>query len=79
MRPIVNGLEQEYGDQIDFRRHNIVTEEGQAWARQYQLRGHPAYVLVDRKGQERWRYVGVVAEETMAAALAAVLAEEQAE
>jgi hypothetical protein len=73
MRPIVNGLEAEYGDRIDFRRHNIVSEEGQAWADQYSLRGHPAYVLVNSAGQERWRYVGVVPQGVMEAELAAAL------
>ena len=73
MRPIVNGLEQEYGDRIDFRRYNIVTEEGSAWATQYSLRGHPAFLLVDEKGQERWRYVGVVPREVVEAVLRAVL------
>lgn len=76
MRPIVNGLEAEYGERIDFRRYNIVSEEGQAWASQYSLRGHPAYVLVDSAGQERWRYVGVVPQEVMEAELAAALASE---
>lgn len=74
MRPVVNGLEEKYGQQIDFGRYNIVSEQGQAWAREYGLRGHPAYVLVDRAGRERWRYVGVVAQEAMEAELEAVLA-----
>lgn len=73
MRPIVNGLEGEYGDRIDFRRHNIITDEGNAWATKYGVRGHPAFLLVDEQGQEQWRTVGVVPEETMEAALTAVL------
>lgn len=75
MRPIVNGLEAEYGDRIDFRRYNIITDEGNAWATAYRLRGHPAFVLVDERGQEQWRYVGVVPEEIMEGALTAVLLE----
>lgn len=73
MRPVVNGLEEKYGEQIDFRRYNIVSKEGQAWANEYGLRGHPAYVLLDRAGHERWRYVGVASPEVMEAELAAVL------
>lgn len=73
MRSIVNGLEAEYGDRIDFRRYNIITDEGNAWATGYGLRGHPAFLLVDEQGQEQWRYVGVVPEETMETALMAAL------
>ncbi len=73
MRPIVNGLEGEYGDRIDFRRYNIITDEGNAWATEYGLRGHPAFLLVNEQGQEQWRYVGVVPEETMETALMAAL------
>lgn len=73
MRPIVNGLEGEYGDRIDFRRHNIIADEGNAWATEYGLRGHPAFLLVDEQGQEQWRRVGIVPEEIMEEALTAVL------
>lgn len=79
MRPIVNGLEAKYGSEIDFRQHNIITDEGHAWAEQYDLRGHPAFVLVNSQGQEQWRYVGVVPEETMEAALMTALASHDGE
>lgn len=72
MRPVVNGLEAAYGEQIDFRRYNIDSAEGEAWASAYQLRGHPAFLLLDIQGEERWRYVGVIAQESIAAELAAL-------
>ncbi len=72
MRPVVNGLEAVYGEQVDFRRYNIDSAEGEAWASAYQLRGHPAFLLLDAQGQERWRYVGVIAQESIAAELAAL-------
>lgn len=73
MRPIVDGLEQDYDDRIDFRRYNIDSEEGEAWAGQYSLRGHPAFLLLDSQGQESWRYLGVIPRETIETELKAVL------
>jgi len=73
MRPVVNGLAQTYGDRIEFRSYNIATEEGQAWAKQYNLQGHPAYVLLDREGEPRWKGIGVLPKATIEAELLAVL------
>ena len=73
MKPVVNGLEQVYGDQIAFRRYNITSSEGEAWASQYSLRGHPAFLLLNTQGEERWRYVGVVAQAVVEAELNALL------
>lgn len=73
MRPVVNGLAQTYGDEVDFRSHNIASQEGQAWAEQYGLRGHPAYVLLDARGNESWRAVGVVPGGAIEAEITAVL------
>ncbi len=73
MRPVVDGLEQDYGDRIEFQRYNIASEEGETWARQYNLRGHPAFLLLDSQGQERWRYLGVIPREKIEAELKVVL------
>lgn len=73
MRPIVDGLEQDYDDQIDFRRYNIDSEDGEAWASQYSLRGHPAFLLLDSQGQESWRYLGVIPRESIEIELEAIL------
>jgi hypothetical protein len=73
MRPIVDGLEQGYDDRVDFRRYNIASEDGEAWASQYSLRGHPAFLLLDSRGQESWRYLGVIPREAIETELKAVL------
>jgi len=73
MRPVVNGLAQTYGDRIEFRSYNIATEVGQAWAEQYNLQGHPAYVLLDREGEQYWQGVGVLPKVTIESELLAVL------
>jgi len=73
MRPVVNGLKQDYGNQIEFLEFNIASEEGETWLRQYALPGHPAFLLLDSQGEERWRSVGVIPSEIIEAELKAVL------
>lgn len=58
MEPIVDGLEQQYGEQIAFQRLNVNLAEGKAALEYYRLRGHPAYVILDSDGKMRWTAVG---------------------
>jgi thioredoxin-related protein len=46
----VDGLEQEYGQRISVERVNFISERGQALARRYQIRAHPAIVVIDASG-----------------------------
>lgn len=73
MRPVVNGLAESYGNEVEFWGFNIASEEGQAWARHYNLLGHPAYLLLDARGEERWRAVGVIPSEMIEVELKTVL------
>jgi len=73
MRPAVRGFAQEYGDRIEFQEHNIASEEGSAWAEAYALFGHPAFLLLDSQGVERWRAIGVIPSDQLEAELIAVL------
>lgn len=43
MQPIVNGLEEEYGEVLTFERVNANLEPGRTLLRAYGLRGHPSY------------------------------------
>lgn len=58
MQPIVNGLEETYGDRLAFERRNAAEPAHQASLRAYGLRGHPGYVIVDAKGQVLWSTSG---------------------
>ena len=58
MQPIVDGLEAEYDEQIEFRRINAITEEGLAIYDFYGLRGHPGYVLLNPAGEILWQGLG---------------------
>lgn len=74
MTPIVNGLQAEYGDRVAFVQFNVDTPEGARMQQRYSLRGHPAFVLVDSRGQVSWQGVGQVAEEELRTSIAALLA-----
>lgn len=59
MMPIVDGFEDEYGDQITFERLNALDNGvGQATFNQLQLPGHPSFVLFSAGGTEVWRGFG---------------------
>jgi hypothetical protein len=57
MEPIVNGLEQDYQDEITFIRLNADTD-GNATFRHYNLLGHPGYVFLNPAGEVLWSGVG---------------------
>jgi len=57
MSPVVNGLAIEYGDRMIFQQLNA-QEEGADLFKQYRLRGHPAYVILDRRGRVAAQTVG---------------------
>ncbi len=69
MLPIVNGLEAEYGDQIQFQRLNVAREEGKTLFQRYNLRGHPVYVIVNPQGEVLWRFVGETSRQILEAGI----------
>ena len=54
MQPIVNGLNETYGDQIEFRELDANAPDGQQAFRAYALPGHPGYVLLNPEGEILW-------------------------
>ena len=72
MSPIVDGLAQDYGGRIAFQRLNA-QGEGEQLFRQYRLRGHPAYVILDQHGRVAWQQIGEVSRQELMAALARAL------
>jgi len=72
MSPIVDGLAQDYGERIVFQRLNA-QQEGEQLFRQYRLRGHPAYVILDQRGQVAWQQIGEVSRQELVTALERVL------
>lgn len=60
MTPIVNGLEEQYVDQIDFQLLDASLGEGKRLFDHFGLVGHPSYILLDSAGEERWRGIGPI-------------------
>jgi thioredoxin-like negative regulator of GroEL len=76
MAPIVDGLEAEYGNRVAFQRLNADEDDGRAAAQTYRVRGHPAIVVLNPKGDVIWSRVGVQRREVVTSALESVLAGE---
>jgi hypothetical protein len=73
MTPIVNGLEDELGTQINVVRLNAAQSDVVALQSQYGLRGHPSFAILDESGTVVERYFGPQSTETLRAALQSAL------
>jgi thioredoxin-related protein len=58
MKPVVDGLEQELGDQLQFVRLNIQDKVGMELAPVYGFQYTPTFIFFDGQGNELWRTVG---------------------
>ena len=58
MRPVVDGLEERYQDQGEFRRIDANSPTGKSAFQAYALRGHPGFVLLSPDGTTLWSGVG---------------------
>jgi hypothetical protein len=58
MTPVVNGLEESYKNQIEFRWLDANSADGNAIFRNYQLLGHPSYVILNPQGEILWKGFG---------------------
>ena len=58
MQPIVDGLETEYLESVEFERINASTNEGLKIFDAYGLFGHPSYLILDETGEVLWQSVG---------------------
>jgi len=73
MQPVVNGLNETYSDQIDFREMDANTPDGQQAFRAYALPGHPGYVLLNPEGEVLWRGFGEQSRESIKEKIIAAL------
>ena len=73
MTPIVNGLEEEFEGEITVARLNAAEPENVALQRGFGLRGHPAFAILDENGRTAQTFFGPQSEETLRAALTAVV------
>lgn len=76
MAPIVDGMEQSYGEQIAVKRINALEEDGPEIMQQYHIPGHPTTIIFNKAGRETQRLIGPQPAETIDEALQAALLEE---
>jgi hypothetical protein len=58
MQPVVDGLEDEYHDHIEFQRLDANSQDGGDAFRAFGLRGHPSFVIIDPQGAVLWLSLG---------------------
>jgi hypothetical protein len=74
MKPIVHGLEEQFGERIDFVIFDIDNPATDKAKKQYGYRVQPHFFLVDGSGQIVENWLGRVKEETFVEAFDGVLA-----
>lgn len=62
-KPIVDGIEQAYGDRVIVMRIDARDATNRELAAQWGLRMTPTYVLFDERGQEIYRTTGSISRE----------------
>jgi hypothetical protein len=72
MEPVVNGLDEKYSEEIEFRSLNAV-EEGVDAFKAYALPGHPSYIVLNPAGEVLWRGFGELPGEAIEAELIALI------
>ncbi len=70
MRPIVDGIEEKFGDQLAVRRVNAAVGDGPEIMSGYRIPGHPTVLIFDEAGNEIQRLVGVQPAENIEVILA---------
>ena len=58
--PIVNGLQEEWADNVLVMQLNIHQQANEQLIRQIDAQFTPTFVLLDESGAEVWRQVGVI-------------------
>lgn len=58
MKPIVDGIEAEYKEQLVILRVDVTTSTGRAVGREFGFQYTPTFIFFDLGGQEAWRSVG---------------------
>jgi len=58
MQKVMTAIEKEYGDQVKIVFHDVWTDEGKPYAKQYKIRLIPTQVFLDKDGKEFFRHEG---------------------
>ncbi len=69
MQTVVNGLKQQYQNQVKFGDIDFDDHKNANLVGQFKVAGHPTFVLVDGKGQQVKKWVGVTPANVLADSL----------
>ena len=58
MVPIMEAIEEKYGDQVKVVFHDVWTPEGKPYGDKYGIRAIPTQIFLDENGEEFFRHVG---------------------
>lgn len=65
MMPIMESVEEKYGDQVEVVFHDVWTPEGKPYGDKYGIRSIPTQIFLDENGEEFFRHVGFFPEEEL--------------
>ena len=65
MQPVMKSVEEKYGTQVKVVFHDVWTEAGAPFAKQYGIEAIPTQVFLDESGKEYFRHVGFFPEEEL--------------
>jgi thioredoxin 1 len=65
MQPVMKSIEEKYGKDVKVVFHDVWTEAGAPYAKQYGIEAIPTQVFLDENGQEYFRHVGFFPEEEL--------------
>ena len=65
MQPIMKSIREKYPTQVNVVFHDVWTEAGAPFARQYGIEAIPTQVFLDKNGVEYFRHVGYYPEEEL--------------
>jgi thioredoxin 1 len=69
MQPIMESVEEKYGDQVKVVFYDVWTPDGAPYAQQYGIQAIPTQVFLDENGEEYFRHVGFFPEDELMAVL----------
>ncbi|HOW08172.1 MAG TPA: thioredoxin family protein [Bacteroidales bacterium] len=65
MQPVMKSVEEKYGKDVKVVFHDVWTEAGAPYAKQYGIEAIPTQVFLDMDGKEFFRHVGFLPEEEL--------------
>jgi thioredoxin 1 len=65
MQPVMKSIETKYGKDVKVVFHDVWTEAGAPYAKQYGIEAIPTQVFLDETGKEYYRHVGFFPEEEL--------------